>query len=211
MADPPTQPPAGRTNWRRFAIVLAPSLVAASFMTVMMGTGALAASFTISGQQAKISADSLDGTGFVQYGWIDQTARKDAIPVAVSGIKHAELVNMCQSVVFTLPIVGDVTLKINAGKASPVIAEDIMIDMSQLDGDATFTTMEIGNDASTLSKGPAKAKGFQDMFGQQADKIHIDNLRQVTYATSAGSFKLTGLHLTVNKGRDECYVTEGAS
>jgi hypothetical protein len=206
MADPPNHPAAGRTIWRRFALVLIPSLATAAFMTAMMGSGALAASFTISGQQAKISADSLDnGKGFVQYGWIDQTARKDAIPVAVTGIKHAELHNMCQSVVFALPVVGDVTLKINAGKTNPVIADDLMIDMSQLDGDATFTAMEIGNDSSTLSKGPAKAKGFQDMFGQQADTIHIDNLRQVAYATSAGSFKLTGLHLAVLPGRDECY------
>jgi hypothetical protein len=206
MTDVTRPPVAGRTSWRRFAVLAVPAAVIVAGMIAMMGEGALAASFTISGQKAKISADSLDGTGFAQYGWIDQTARGEAIPVAVAGIKHAELKNLCQSVVFTLPIIGDLTLKINAGGGKdPVIAENLFIDMDQLQGDATFTNIEIGRDASTLNKGPAGAQGFQDMFAQQADKVHIDGVRQTAYATSAGTFKLTGLTLALKTGKDECF------
>jgi hypothetical protein len=205
MPTPTRSRPEGRTNWVRFTIALVPLAAAATTMAVMTGGGALAASFAISGQQAKISADSLDGTGFTQYGWMDQSAGKDVIPVATAGIKHAELKNMCQSVVFSLPIVGDVSLKIKAGTATPVQADDLFIDMNQLDGDATFTNIDIGQDASTLNKGPNGAQGLQGMFAQQADKVHIDNLRQVMYSTHAGTFKLNGLHLVVNKGKDECY------
>jgi hypothetical protein len=205
MTAPTVSRTEGRTNWRRFALALLPLAALTTGVAVLTGGGALAASFTISGQQAKISADSLDGVGFTQYGWIDQTADNQAIPVATSGITHAELRNMCQSVVFPLPIVGDISLKILAGGTKPVIAENLFIDMNQLDGDATFANIEIGRDASTLDKGPNGAQGFQGMFAQQADTVHIDHLRQVMYATHAGSFKLNGLHLTVANGRDECF------
>jgi hypothetical protein len=199
------RPPEGRTNWRRFALAIVPLAAITTAAVVMTGGGAIAASFAISGQQAKISADSLDGTGFTQYGWIDQTAGNDAIPVATSGITHAEMRNMCQSVVFPMPIIGDISLKIKAGGTTPVVADDLFIDMNQLDGDATFSNIEIGRDASTLDKGPNGAQGFQGMFAQQADKVHIDHLHQVMYATHAGTFKLSGLHLTVGKGKDECF------
>jgi hypothetical protein len=202
MSEAPTT---GRTSWKRFALAIIPFAAVAGGMLAMTSQGALAASFTISGQEAKISADSLDGTGFTQYGWLNQTARGDAVPVATAAMKHAELKNMCQSVVFALPIVGDLTLKINAGADRPVTAEDLFIDMGQLDGEATFTNMEIGRDASTLDKGPAGGQGLQDMFAQQADTIHIDNLRQTMYATSAGVFRLNGLHLKVLKGNEACW------
>jgi Family of unknown function (DUF6230) len=175
-------------------------------MFVAVGEGALAASFTISGAEAKISADSLDGTGFAQYGWVDQTARNQAVPVTTAAFKHAELRNMCQSVVVSVPIIGDLTLRINAGGgAEPVSADNLLVDLSRLEGDATFTNIEIGNDASKVDKGPANAKGFQDMFAQQADSVHIENLRQNSYATSAGTFRLNGLNLALNKGKNECY------
>jgi hypothetical protein len=180
--------------------------VAAVTMLLLTANGALAANFVVSGQQFKVSADSLDGTGFVQYGWIDQQANKTPVPVAVSGIKHATLHNLCQSVVTTLPIVGDISLKLSAGTGStPVTADDLLIDLSTLDGDATFTNVAIGQDASTLNKGPTSAQGLQGGFGQQADAVHIDHLRQVAWATTAGTFRLPGLHMAVSGGKDECF------
>lgn len=201
-----TQTGYGRTRWRRFAVVIVPSFAAVAGMLFAMSSGALAASFSVSQQDFKVSADSLDGQGFVQYGWIDGTSRGNAKPVAISAIKTAQIKNLCQSVVTTLPIVGDVSLKLTAGSGSEsVTADNLFIDMNQLDGDATFTNIEIGRDASTLNKGPATAKGFQDAFGQQADAVHIDHLRQSAVATSAGTFKLPGLHLGLSLGKNECY------
>ena len=171
----------------------------------MTGDGALAASFAISGQQAKISADCSTAPASPSTAGSTRRPDNDVIPVATSGISHAEMRNMCQSVVFSMPVVGDISLKIKAGGTTPVIAEDLFIDMNQLDGDATFSNIEIGRDASSLDKGPKGAQGFQGMFAQQADKVHIDHLHQIMYATHAGTFRLNGLHLTVGKGKDECF------
>lgn len=210
MEDTPA-PVTGRTSWRRFAAAAIPSVAAAGTLVVLLANGALAASFAVSGQEFKVSGDSLDGTGFVQFGSVDgslgQGGAQDPHPVVISAIKHATIHNLCQSVVTTLPIVGTITLQIHAGgdAAKPVSADNLVIDLTQLDGDASFTNIEIGRDASTLDKGPAGQVGFQNLFGQQADTVHIDHLTQTALATNAGTFTLPGLHLTLDSGKHECF------
>jgi hypothetical protein len=58
----------GRTRWKRFATVIVPASFIAGAIVFGQATGAIAASFNVSGQQFKVSADKLEGTGFVQYG-----------------------------------------------------------------------------------------------------------------------------------------------
>ncbi|MDR3083127.1 MAG: DUF6230 family protein, partial [Streptomyces sp.] len=96
---------------------------------------------------------------------------------------------LCQSV-----NLGGTNLLITAGNGStPVTAKDLTTDSTFLSGDAEFNNIEIGNDASELNK--ANAKGNKGVFSQQADTVHIANLRQTNYATTAGVFKLPGLKL----------------
>lgn len=211
MSDTPRDPGTGRTSWKRFAVAAVPTVAAAGALVTLMANGAIAASFAVSGQSFKVSGSSLDGTGFVQYGSVDAHALptedpNDAIPVVVSAIKQAKITNLCQSVVTPLPILGDFTLQIHAGSTTPVTAENIFIDMTQLDGDeATFQNIEIGVDAQTLDKGPAGAQGGGQLFSQQADSVHIDNFKQIAWATNAGTFKLPGLSLQLVKGKHECF------
>jgi hypothetical protein len=195
----------GRTRWRRFGVVALPSLIAAGTLMALTANGVIAASFSVSGSTFKVSADSLDGTGFEQFGGIDQGGG-GAHPVAISVIGDATIHNLCQSVVTHTPI-GDITLKITAGTGStPVEASNLVLDVTQLDADATFTNMEIGRDAGTLDK--AGAKGPAGTFGQQADKVHLEKVRQQAWATTAGTFKLSGLSLRLipGSGSDkECF------
>jgi hypothetical protein len=196
----------GKTNWKRFGALFAAGAACAAALVMGISDGALASSFLVSGQQFKVSADSLEGTGFVNYGWIDQHAGGTPEPVAVSGIKQATLRNMCQSVVTTLPIVGTITLRLTAGTGeTPVTASDLVIDMAQLEGDADFTNIQIGHDAASLNKGPAGAQGLQGLFGQQADRIVITDLRQVAWAANAGRFRLNDLRMSLVDGKSECF------
>ncbi|GAA1555000.1 MULTISPECIES: DUF6230 family protein [Streptomyces] len=203
-ADRP-EPGTGSVRWRRFAVLTIPAVAVTAGLGIALAQGALAASFAVSGQQFKVSATSLEGEGFAQYGGIDTNARQELIPVAVTAIREAKLNNLCQSVVTTLPMVGDISLNLTAGKKTPVEASNLFVDATQLSGNAVFTNIEIGRDASTLDKGPAEAVGMQDLFAQQADTVRITDLQQTAWATNAGTFKLSGLSMHISKGKKECF------
>jgi Family of unknown function (DUF6230) len=194
----------GRTHWKRFAAVMVPTTAAAGALTLMMANGALAASFAVSGQSFKVSADSLTGEGFEQFGGIDQEKNGTPHPVAISAIGEATLKNMCQSVKVPAGPLGHVVVTINAGASKPATASNLVVDAAQLSGDATFENIEIGRDASTLTK-VAGAQGPAGMFGQQADKVTINKLEQTAWATTAGTFKLNGLKLGLKVNGSECF------
>ncbi|WP_018547163.1 DUF6230 family protein [Streptomyces sp. LaPpAH-108] len=187
----------GRVRLRRAAVLAVPATLVAAGLAVFTAQGALGVQFAISGMPFTVTATELDGTGFEQFGGLDNMA--DGSPnagdtggqvlVVTSAIKSAQLTKLCQSV-----DLGGTNLLITAGGGKTrVSAKDLTTDSTTLSGDASFNNIEIGNDASTLTK--ANAKGPIGVFSQQADTVHIANLRQTNYATTAGVFKLPGLNL----------------
>ena len=135
----------GGTRWKRFAVVMVPSVAATAAIGVALAQGALAASFSVSGQEFKVSTDKLVGEGFLQYGAIDAQHGGKAVPVAVSAFKSASITNLCQSVVVPVPVFGDVSMKLTAGgNGTPVEAKNLYIDLDNLNADATFNNINIG-------------------------------------------------------------------
>jgi hypothetical protein len=201
----------GRTSWKRLGLVMIPTVVAAGALTVAMANGAIAASFAVSGQQFKLTASEIKGSGFVNYGTVlnaDQpNAKAGPIPAAISAFKTATITNLCQSVVTHLPGIGDITLTIKAGAGStPVSASDLTIAMQQLNaGTATFTNINIGQDAGTLSGSASGAVGTPGLFGQQAEKAVLDNVQQVANSTNAGSFELHDMSMGLSLGDHSCF------
>ncbi|MEU5688804.1 DUF6230 family protein [Streptomyces venezuelae] len=204
----------GGTRWKRFAVVMVPSVAATAAIGVALSQGALAASFSVSGQSFKVSADKLDGHGMVQYGGVDvgvdMEGKKAAHPVSVSAFKKAEITNMCQSVVTHIPVLGDVTLQLNAGGGKkPVEAKNLYIDVAQLDADAEFRDINIGVAAGSSTKGPGMKGGKEQAnpngFAQEADRAILKDIEQTAWATSAGTFKLSGLNMKLHKGKKECF------
>ncbi|WP_327719455.1 DUF6230 family protein [Streptomyces sp. NBC_00490] len=205
----------GGTRWKRFAVVMVPSVAATAAIGVALAQGALAASFSVSGQSFKVTADKLVGTGFSQYGALDSgytlDGKKTAHPVAVSAFKSASITDMCQSVVTpNIPILGSVSLILKAGGGStPVQAENLYIDVQDLEADATFENIDIGVAAKDASKGPGMKGGGEQAnpfgFAQQADKATLTDVKQTAWATTAGTFKLSGLKMSLSSGVKECY------
>ncbi|GAA2472762.1 DUF6230 family protein [Streptomyces thermolineatus] len=199
----------GRTKWKRFAVVMVPSVAATAAIGVALGQGALAASFSVSGQQFKVAAERLDGTGFVQYGALDTKHNGEKVPVAVSAFDTATIKNLCQSVVLPVPGFGDVSLNLGAGGGKdPVEAKNLYIDLDTLSADATFTNIDIGTAVGSTTKGPGVKKGdaaLPGSFSQQAETAVLTDVKQTAWATTAGTFKLSGLNMKVLKGKHECY------
>ncbi|WP_354642373.1 DUF6230 family protein [Kitasatospora camelliae] len=214
----------GKTRWKRFALVMVPSVAATAAIGLSLANSALAASFSISGQQFKVKTEKLHGYNFAQFGSIDVETDGTFHPVAVSAFDTATINNLCQSVVTDLSKLGlgKLTLQLNAGQdpKHPVEAENLLIDLDQLKADAEFKNINIGQDASTLngtalngwkthprlgSQGkPTKGTGF----AQAADEATLTGVEQTAWATSAGTFKLSGLKLEIHKGDgpgNECY------
>ncbi|MCX4819461.1 DUF6230 family protein [Streptomyces sp. NBC_01142] len=209
----------GGTRWKRFALVMVPSVAATAAIGIGMAQGALAASFSISGQEFKVEAQKLEGTGFVQYGSVASgktlEGKSFTEPVAVSGFKEAYITKMCQSVVTPLPFgMGNVSLELTAGtdgdkdKNKRVYAKDLYLDVSQLDADATFEDIDIGVAAGSL-KNPGIQPGTQanpNGFSQRARSAELTDVKQKAWATTAGTFKLPGLKLRLHKGTKECFA-----
>ncbi|WP_210584347.1 DUF6230 family protein [Streptomyces sp. GESEQ-35] len=193
-ADPDRR---GRVRLRRAAVMAVPATLAAATLLVLTAEGALGVQFAISGMPFTVTATELSGTGFEQFGALDNMVEGSPnegdtggqVLVITSVIKDAKLTKLCQSV-----DLGGTNLLIKAGGGKDkVTASDLTTDSTELSGNAAFRGIEIGNDASTLSKGGVT--GPIGVFSQQADEVVIGDLRQTNYATTAGVFKLPGLQL----------------
>jgi Family of unknown function (DUF6230) len=205
VKDAQGNPVTGRTSWKRFAAVMVPTTAAAGALVLMTAQGALATSIKVSGQAFKLRATTLDGRGFSQYGGFATDTKGTSHPVAISAIKNGTIDHLCQSVKTPIGKNTAVVLTITAGEGKDKVkASNLVVDADQLDGNATFTNIEIGNDASTLKKGGA-AHGQEGLFGQQADRVVIRDLKQQAWATTAGTFTLPGLSLRLKVNGPECY------
>ncbi len=206
----------GKTRWRRFAVVMVPTLAVTAAVGISVAQGALAASFSVSGTDFKVSADSLTGQNFVQYGTVDVQKGGKMIPVAVSGFGSAKISNLCQSVAVDLSQIGLGTyvLKIQAGTDAnnPVTASNLYIDMTDLQAQtATFNNINIGVaeggvTKGTVSSGDASSPFYSaGGFAQEADSATLTGVQQTAWATSAGTFSLNNMHLSINSTNNECF------
>lgn len=199
----------GKTRWKRFAVVMVPSVAATAALGVSMAQGALAASFSISGSSFEVSAASLHGDGFAQYGTVDTEKNGTSVPVAVSSFKNASITNLCQSVPVNLGPLGTYTMQINAGgSGTAVTASNLYIDMTDLKADtATFKNINIGVATGAVSKGNINSgdKVDPNAFAQEADSADLTGVKQTAWATSAGTFALAGMHLSLQAGTHNCF------
>jgi len=197
-------PAAGGVRWKRFGGMLALTGVVTGGMIALTASGVLAANFSISGMPFTVTATNLHGDGFEQYATLDNMIDNSPnagdtggqMVLIVSAINQAQLTNLCQSV-----SLGGVNLKITAGdNGNKVQARALVVDSDLISGDADFANINVGQDASTFDKvtDPATGKtikGGEGVFGQQADTVDINNLRQNNYATTASRFTLPHLRM----------------
>ena len=179
----------GRVRWRRFALILMPALAAVIILVVLTAQSVLAVSFAISGVPFTVTASQLNGQGFEQFGVLDHSVTRGNFFLASSAIRTATLSHLCLSV-----NLGLATLKITAGNGTDVSGSDLVIDADRLSGNASFTKINIGQDASTLTQVPG-IKGPAGAFALDSQTVAISDLRTHAYATTAGTFTLPGLSL----------------
>ncbi|MFG2125022.1 DUF6230 family protein [Streptomyces sp. NPDC048710] len=201
----------GRTHWRRFAVVLVPGVAACAALGIVMGEGALAASFLISGKRFQVTADTLVSRGLSSYGMVDVTKQGELVPVQVVGSRRATISGLCQSVLIDVPVLGPQTLKITGGNERPVQASNLFLDTTfQSAGQADFRNFDMGVAQGEITKGPVNP-GDRDSrffdpsgFGQQATSVTLTDVRVTAVALTAGTFNVPGLRVRIEQGHHEC-------
>jgi hypothetical protein len=184
----------GRIKWKRFAYVMVPAAAVAAALVGLTAQGAIGANISVSGREYLVTATQFSASGFEQFAKYDTQIDGKKVPVIVSALRFATINKLCQAVPTG---VGNISFLLTAGSGSrPVTARNLIVDASSLAGDARFTNIAIGQDASTLNEAPAI--GAPGTFGQQADTVVIKHLVQHTWLTTAGTFTLPGLSLTVS-------------
>jgi hypothetical protein len=191
----------GKVRLRRAAVPGLAALATAGTLVILTAQGALGVQFAISGMPFDVTASSLHGEGFAQYGGLDQTApgspnlqdENGQQLVFVSVISSATIHNLCQSV----NLVGTNLLIKAGGGSKPVTATNLILDSDSLQGqEADFQNIDIGTDASSLDKVDKSLRGPLGVFGQQADVVDITNVRQHNWAATAATFKLPDLSMS---------------
>lgn len=187
----------GRTRWRRFFLAFGPAFGIVVVAMVLLATGALALPVTVSGTKFTVAATSLTTTpgpdAFVQIGNVDPGANGSVNAVATTILANGgTLSNLTQTVCGPTGLPGPLAfLKIVLTANPAVAAGGLVVDATDLTGDATFTNIQIGVPFVNPRTGAAT-------FAQTADNVSINNLNQTAVYTQAGTFTLTGLHLTAS-------------
>ncbi|MFK0110543.1 DUF6230 family protein [Streptomyces sp. NPDC091217] len=201
-----------RTRWRRFAVILTPSVAVAAALTTAVAQGALAASFFISGDTFKIAADSLTGRGMSIYGMVNVTRQGKLVPVAVTGVRSARIDALCLSILYPIPVLGPYTLRLTGDHDRPATAQNMFFDVSLLKAaEAELNNLDIGVAAGSLTSGEVSpgdrhSKFFDpDSIAMQGTSITLNNLRVKSVAASLGSLDLPGAQLSLRSGVDECF------
>jgi Family of unknown function (DUF6230) len=197
MASPRGTAPSrfGRVRWSRFAITLVPVAGLAVMLVLLSTQAVLAVSLSISGEPFTVTAARLTGFGFEQFPVVDHSPAKSHISLEATAIRSAEITDLCQSI-----RVAGLTMVIKAGGGgTPVSATNLVVDANKFSGNASFTHLSQGVNASTLNQVPS-IKGPSGAFSLEASKVTITDLRQHAYATTAGTFTLPGFSLNFGGG-----------
>jgi Family of unknown function (DUF6230) len=194
-------------RWPLFAIVLTLSLAVSAALFVAVAQGVLAASFLISNQEFKETAERVESFGVIQYGAVDTRYDGTNVPVSVTGTRLSRVTGVCQSVVARdVPFVGTFTVKLNAER---VTARDSYRDVVQsIDGTVTAENPNNGIAAGASRKGPGIKEGDKADPGssaQEADSIVVTDSKQILVAVSARITQISGSSLRFYKGVNECF------
>jgi hypothetical protein len=185
----------GRVRWRRFTIILVPAIFLAVLLLMLTAQSVLAVSLNISGRPFIVTARLLHGSGFEQFAVLRRSAielpgQNHKVTLAATAMRSATISHLCQAV-----NVGGVSMIITAGDGStPVSATNLIVYADRFSGNASFITLTLGQDASTLHDVPG-LRGPAGAFSMHARSVTISNLRQHAFATIASSFTLPGFRL----------------
>lgn len=201
QAPPSTEPDGFR--WRRFALALAVLLMVSAVLGIAMAQGVLATSFAVSGRKMKVSAQRIDGSGYVMYPSLVTSAGGARHPVTVLGIRSGRMRGMCQSAVVPTPL-GRYVLRLSSAPGATVPVSDLLVSASHVNADIDYRKLQINRDAASLDAIPG-ATGNPGQFGLQAARFTVNDVHVGSWAVLSSSMRIPGLRLALGPHEHECF------
>ncbi|GAA4094830.1 DUF6230 family protein [Actinomadura miaoliensis] len=194
----------GRFSWRRFAVVLVPSLLALVMLAVGMADGSVPASFAVSGRQMKVSADELSGQGFGLAPTNVRSLNGRPHPVMMLTMRSARIRGLCQSAGVDTPL-GRYVVKLQArAPERPTLVDNLQISATNIDADVDFRGLAVNQDASAL-RSVSGAGGRPGDYGLGAQWFAIRDVKADAWLVTGGSFRMDGLRAAIGRGVPECF------
>lgn len=207
--------PLGKTRWRRFGVAAGVGFGVVAVLGYLAMSGALALSFVLSGIPFSLTADRLEGSGFVQYAYPDQIAGNPANlqkqagdligsgPInnvfnagangvfasdTVSQFRSADIVNLSQTICAptgALPV----SIKVHLGGTGTTKATNLTIQAPALTAEtATFNAIKIGESVKSALQDQGYAPGeFTDPNNGLSGPLGA------SFAQGANTATLTGI------------------
>lgn len=218
------------TSWRRALPLMLAAFATMAGVVALVRHDVMAASVTYQGTTAKFSSGRVTGQD-IGFGMSRITA-KDAAgststrTVLAAGFATGSLDGLCVSQVQSLPVIGDVVIKLTAGDGNSstreVNAANVQLDITQLRANGTGINLDgrvqIGmasQDITTLPgvDNPLGAPTGTGWWGIDATAGDIFNAKGYLYdAEIGGPMNLPGLRISVvpkAAGGTECWSTPG--
>ena len=196
----------GKTRWRRFGVAYGLAMGLIVTVLALAASGAISLPLTVAGVPFTVAGDELHGTGFSQYGSVEQDQFGAPHAVAVTTIDNLTnasnqgIVNLVQTVCGPtgIPVASLSKLKMvitgDSVEATGLVAG--VTDLTTGSGTTTsFSNLSVGQPLGPVNSiNPALGKSL----GQTADSFDIAGpFTQTALSTVAGTFAVKNLNLHV--------------
>lgn len=195
----------GRTSWKRSAALFVPGAAAVVGITMAMAQGAVAAQFGVASSNMKLSISNLDAKRVTGYVGSKREVRSGREAILLLGVAGGTAKSLCLSTVLDVPIAGQVTLGVSAGKQVPAGIDSLTANAKELlASSGVLTSAELGRDGATLDRNNLQ-RGPDGSWGLQAGGLQANDAHLTATNAGASQLRLQGLSITLNPGRHECF------
>lgn len=185
----------GRVSWKRFAALLVPAVAMSGTLVALTAKGALATSFSVSGEPFRATASAVSGTGYVHYGQTLSTQDGKQHYVATNALRQADIKDFCMEIK-----AGPITTLLKAGGGEkPVSGTNVAFIVKDFGGNGVMKNIVMGQDASSLSAVPGYT-GAEGDFGMQASSITLDGPAMQAREMAAGTISMPDFTMSVTRG-----------
>lgn len=194
----------GRTRWRRFVGLLAPTGAVAGLMIVGVLQGTLPVSAAMQGpQRIKLALENFSADASGTYPQLFRTRDGRTRPLVVVGLQQARAQGVCASGRVDTPL-GPYVLRVATKPGATLRIEDLQMAIEEINGAAA------AGQSLTLNRGPTAPDGIPTESGPPGTlpitvkALHLSlhaNLRWIT----ASGLDLSDVDLTTALGGTECF------